>query len=235
MTLTSAGNAEMMARQRQELAERRMMEDISRVGNLKTTADQREKAVAQLRKTIAATPGKDKKVLGFSALAEQVARSGDKDLANEIMRDATALVNPQPRNYQDFLLSWMLAAGYSSFDTDRSFLILDDIVGRCNEVIVAAVRVAEFADPAEEMIVDGELQIGGFATGPGSSMVKALTSSLAGFDSVIDKLSKADLQRTRDLTSRFERPEARVLAKMLVLRAVLGNKKSPAKTNPAPR
>jgi len=65
-------------------------------------------------------------------------------------------------------------------------------------------------------------------------MVKGLTTSLSGFDSVLTTLAKTDFQKIRDLTNRFERPEARVLAKMLVLRAVLGDQKKPApKTNPA--
>ena len=111
---------------------------------------------------------------------------------------------------------------------------LDELIGRCNEVIISAIRTAEFIDTNDEIVVDGELQIGGFASGPGSSMVKGLTTSLSGFDSVLTTLAKADFQRTRELTNRFERPEARVLAKMLVLRAVLGNQTKPTpKTSPA--
>jgi hypothetical protein len=229
-----ANSPEQLARVQREANEKKLMDDITKVSNPKISADQREKTIAQLRKTIAATPGKDKKIIALSALAGQVVKSGDKDLAAEIMRDAAAFVNPQPKNYQDFLLSWMLAAGYASVEPERSFVILDELIGRCNEVIVAAIRTAEFVDTNDEIVVDGELQIGGFASGPGSAMVKGLTTSLSGFDSVLMTLAKADFQKTRELTNRFERPEARVLAKMLVLRAVLGDKTKPApKTNPA--
>jgi hypothetical protein len=233
-TGSNAASAEQLAKAQREANEKKLMDDIAKVSNPKIPADQREKIIEQLRKTISATPGKDKKIMALSALASQVVKSGDKDLAAEIMRDAATFVNPQPKNYQDFMLSWMLAAGYASVDPDRTFVILDELIGRCNEVIVSAIRTAEFIDTNDEIVVDGELQIGGFASGPGSAMVKGLTTSLSGFDSVLTTLAKADFQRTRELTNRFERPEARVLAKMLVLRAVLGDKTKPApKTNPA--
>ena len=233
-TGSTAASAEQLAKAQREANEKKSMDDIARVSNPKLSADQREKVVTQLRKTISATPGKDKKIMTLSALASQVAKLGDKDLAAEIMRDAAAFVSPQPKNYQDFMLSWMLAAGYASVEPDRTFVILDELIGRCNEVIVSAIRTAEFVDINDEMVVDGELQIGGMASGPAGSMIKGLTSALSGFDSVLITLAKADFQRTRELTNRFERPEARVLAKMLVLRAVLGDKTKPApKTNPA--
>lgn len=227
-------NAETIARQQREAAEKRMMDDIMKLANPRLPADQRERLTAQARKTIMSMPGRDKKVTGLGTLAAQIARSGDKELAAEIMRDAATFVNPQPKNYQDFLLSWMLAAGYSSIEPERSFVILDELVGRCNEVLTSAIRIAEFMDTNEEMVVDGELQIGGFASGPGSSMVKNLAASLSGFDSVMQILANTDFQRTRDLTNRFERPEARVLVKMMILRSILGNQTKPLpKTNPA--
>jgi hypothetical protein len=178
------------------------------------------------------TPGRDKKVMGLSALAAQVARSGDKDLASEIMRDASSIVNPQPKNYQDFLLTWMLASGYSTVEPERSFSLLDETVGRCNEVLASAIRIAEFVDTNDEIVIDGEVQLGGFSSGPGSSIVKSLTSALSGFDNTIQTLATTDFQRTRDLANRFDRPEARVLAKMLVLRAVLGSKNQQSVAKP---
>jgi hypothetical protein len=190
----------------------------------KLPSDQREKIITQARRSLLAMPAKDKKVTGLSLLASQVYKLGDKDLATEIMRDASSFVNPQPRNYQEFILSWLLAAGYSSTDTDRSFSILEDTVGRSNDVIDAAVKIAEFMDTNEEILVEGELQLGGF--GASGSMIKGLTNTLAGFDTTLQLLSKADFQKTRDLTNRFNRPEVRIFAKMLVLRAVLGKQQS---------
>ena len=133
------------------------------------------------------------------------------------MKDAEAMVNPAPKNYQDFLLSWMLATGYASSNPDKAFPILEETIGRANDTLAAFVKVGEFIDVAEEMIVDGEVQVGAF----GGTMVRGLTRELNIADGTIEVLAKADFAKTKALTNRFDRPEIRVLAKMMVLRAVL--------------
>jgi len=71
------------------------------------------------------------------------------------------------------------------------------------------------------MIDNGEVQVGAF----GSSMITGLTKELGIASSTINSLVKADFAKTRALTNRFDRTETRVLAKMLVLRAVLDDRK----------
>jgi predicted Mrr-cat superfamily restriction endonuclease len=58
-----------------------------------------------------------------------------------------------------------------------------------------------------------------------------MTRELNLADSTIRVLAIADFEKTKDLTNRFDRQEVRILAKMLVLRAVLGDDKT--KTAPA--
>jgi hypothetical protein len=215
----SVSTAETTRLQR-EASEKKMMEDVNKIGGNKLTVEQRDKIIQQARKTIMSTPGRDKRVAGLNMLAAQVAKAGDKDLAGDIMRDAATFVNPQPKNYQEYMLSWMLAAGYASVDPERAFPVLDDTIGRANELIAASIMLAEFIDVNEDIIVDGELQVGAF----GGSMVRGLTNELGMADSTLKQLAEADFQKTRDLANRFERPEVRVLAKMMVLRAVLGEK-----------
>ena len=154
-------------------------------------------------------------------LAKQVSSSGDRELAAEIMKDAQNLINPQPKNYQDYMLTWMLAAGYAEADPEKAFPLLEDTILRANETISAFVKVGEFIDAPGEMIQDGEVQIGAF----GGSMVRGLTSELGMADSTLRSLARADFTKIKNLTSRFERTEVRILAKMMILRAVLGEKK----------
>ncbi|MEP6789679.1 MAG: hypothetical protein ABJB40_14665, partial [Acidobacteriota bacterium] len=134
-----------------------------------------------------------------------------------IMRDADRLVNPQPKNYQDFLYSWMLASGYAGANSDKAFPLLESTILRANDTISAFVKVAEFIDVNDELIDDGEVQVGMF----GGSMIRGLTGQLGLAGSTIKSLVKADFAKTRNLTNTFDRTEIRVLAKMMVLRAVL--------------
>jgi hypothetical protein len=222
-------NAATARREAREKEEKQLFDDTLGLTSKQLPKEEREKIIAQARKIIATTPGRDKKIPALSFLAAQVAKLGDKELAAEIMRDAERLVNPAPKNYQDFLLSWMLASGYAAADPEKAFPVLEDTIGRANETLAAFIKVGEFIDVAEEVIQDGELQVGAF----GGQMVRGLTSELGMADSTIQVLAKADFAKTRALTNRFDRAEIRILAKMMVLRAVLSSKEAP-KTDVSP-
>ncbi|MGB7209906.1 MAG: hypothetical protein WBD27_14690, partial [Pyrinomonadaceae bacterium] len=153
-----------------------------------------------------------------------VAKMGDKELASEIMKDAQNLINPSPRNYQDFLLSLMLASGYAEADPDKAFPLLEDTIMRANETLSAFVKVGEFIDVAGEMIDEGEVQVGAF----GGQMVRGLTSELGTAETTLRTLARADFTKTKNLTNRFDRSEVRILAKMMILRALLGEKEKAA-------
>ena len=210
-------------RMENEDREKKLFEDVEKLREAKLPKEERNKIVAESRKIIAQVQGRDKKVGALSALAAQVASAGDKELAGEIMKDAEALVNPAPKNYQDFLLSWMLASGYASSNPEKAFPILEETIGRANDTLAAFIKIGEFIDVAEEMVVDGEVQVGAF----GGQMVRGLTRELNIADGTIAVLANADFAKTKALTNRFDRAEIRVLAKMMVLRAVLKPKDVP--------
>jgi len=193
---------------------------IEKLGNGGLPKEEREKAIEQARKILMQTRGRDKQVMGLSMLASQVAKAGDKELAAEIMKDAASLVNPNPKHYQDFIFTLMVAAGYAESDPEKAFPILEDTIGRVNDLIYSFVKIGEFIDVSEEMITDGEAQVGAF----GGGMIRGLGKELGVAEATISTLVKADFAKTKALTNRFDRPEVRVLAKMLVLRSVLGKK-----------
>lgn len=209
------------AYEEQEKASRKFIEDVQDLSTKQLPKEERDKIIAQARKIITQTPGREKKIAALSMLAGQVAKMGDKELAGEIMRDAEAIVNPSPKNYQDFMLTWMLVSGYANSDPDKAFPLLEETISRANDTLAAFIKVGEFIDVAEEMIQDGEVQVGAF----GGQMVRGLTSELGMADSTIQVLAKADFGKTKNLTNRFDRTEIRVLAKMMILRAVLNPKK----------
>ena len=201
-------------------AETKLMEDVANLSTKQLPKEERSKIIAQTRKIISQTPGKDKKIAGLSLLAAQVAKVGDKELAAEIMKDAERFVNPQPKNYQDFMLTWMLISGYAEADPDKAFPLLSDTVLRLNDTVSAFIKAAEFIDVRGEMIDDGEVQVGQF----GGGLLRGLTSELKIAQPTLLNLAKADFARTKAATNTFDRPEIRVLAKMLVLRTILNPK-----------
>ncbi len=205
----------------EESEETKAMKDMMKLQNKELPVEERNKIIANGRRILAETKGRDKKIIGLSMLAAQVAKLGDQQLADQIMRDAEGLVNPQPKNAKDFLYSWMLVSGYAESNPEKAFGILDNLVYRANDLLGAAVKIGEFVDVNEEIFNDGEVQIGSF----GGTMVRGLTGGLGMGAGPVKSLAKADFKRLAQTTDRFERPEARVLAKMLVLRAIYDEKK----------
>ena len=218
-----------IAREDREKAEEQVMKDVQTLGK-ELPKEQRDKIIAQARKIISETRGKEKKITAISLLGAQVARLGDKELADEIMRDADRLVNPQPKHMMDFMLSLMLASGYAEANPDKAFPLLESTILRANETIGAAVKVAEFIDISEDMIDNGEIQVGMF----GGEMIRGLTQGIGVAGTTVNSLVKADFTKTKSLTNTFDRIELRVLAKMLVLRTVLDKRTSnvPKNTDP---
>jgi hypothetical protein len=198
-----------------------IFKDTLSLGNKNLSKEEREKLIKQSRDSISKIKNREQKLISLSFLAAQVSIAGDKELAAEIMNEARALVNLQPKNYKDFMLVWMLASGYAVADADKAFPILEDAIARLNETISAFIKVGEFIDIDEEIIEGEEVQVGVF----GGSMTRDMLGALGLANPTLLALSAADFPRTKALTNRFDRPEVRILAKMLVLRAILGDKK----------
>src|SRR5215204_2716433 len=220
---SSANSRVERERLNREKSERELQENVEKLSKKELPKEEREKIVAQARRILTETPGRDKKIVGLSGLASQVAKAGDKELAAEIMKEAQALVNPQPKNYQDFLLTWLLATGYAEADPEKAFPLLEDTIVKANETLAAFIKVGEFIDVAGDMIDEGEVQVGAF----GGQMIRGLTSELGVADNTLRILARADFKKTRALSNRFDRTEVRILAKMMILRAVLGESEKP--------
>lgn len=216
---TAEAEAENSARKEQE----ETMKNVMKLSEKELPKEERDKIVANARKIINGMGSRREKIMALSLLASQVAGAGDRELAAELMKDAQALVNPQPKNYQDFLEVWFLASALSGTDAEKAFPLLEDTVMRLNDTLAAFIKVGEFIDVSGEIIDDGEVQIGAF----GGRMMNDLTRELGAANVAIRNLAAADFGKTKALTNKFERTEVRILAKMLVLRAVLGGDKKP--------
>ena len=209
----SAGAREVLENQN------KLAENVKSLGTQKLSDEERRTVVEQSRKIIAQSGSREQRMLALTALAVQVAKLGDKELAVSLMNEVRSSVSSQPKNYRDFMEVWMLAGSFAQVDAPKAFPILEDAVFRLNETIGAFVKVGEFVDVSGEIIADGEVQIGSF----GGDLTSGLLRGLGATDSTIRSLAIADFARTKDLTAKFDRTEVRILAKMLVLRSLFAN------------
>ena len=202
--------------------EEQLLKDVQNLSAKQVSKEEREKIVSQTRQAISKMKNAEQKVAALTFLAAQISRMGDRDAALKIMEEAQKMVPPEPKNYRDFLQTLFLVSGYAEVEPDKAFPILEDSILRINDTISAFIKVGEFMDASGEIIENGEVQIGGFGSG---NMTQQLLGSLGAADASLRSLAIADFNRTKALTNKFDRLEARILAKMLVLRAILGEKK----------
>ncbi|MCZ2391192.1 MAG: hypothetical protein LC113_08960 [Acidobacteria bacterium] len=187
---------------------------ISKLLDGTLSKEEREKVLADAQKTIARIRDPRDKVMVLSAMAAGFAAS-DRPLALDLMRQADQIAPRYPRNYADFMVTFSVAAGYAMVDPEQAFPRIEALIAGSNEILNAGVRVLEFVDPEGSMFGDGEVKIGAFGGAAGS-----LVSGLSMFNVPLARLAAYDLTRTRALADRFDRPEARVLGKILILRVV---------------
>lgn len=196
---------------------------MEKMSDDKLSPEEREKVIKQMREIIASLDNRNEKIMGLSFLATQVAGLGDKELALDIMREASGLVSPQPVNYQEYMEVWMLSSGYAAVDSEKAFATLENTIFRLNDTISAFVKVGEFMDVRGEIIEDGEVQMNGF----GGNVAQEMLGSLGAVaQPTIRRLAIEDFARTKGLASKFDRMEVRILAKTMILQSVLSENKS---------
>ena len=146
-----------------------------------------KKSSLKPEKMVAEIDDPNMKMLALSSLAAQVGKMGDKETATEIMREAERFVSSQPKNYMEYMQSWMLASSYSEINSDKAFPILEDVVLRLNDTIsVLDIKVGEFIDVNGDFIEDGEVQVGSF----GGEVTNSLLRELGEADSTLQKSGK---------------------------------------------
>ncbi len=217
----SAEQAAEQARAEERLA---LMKELREFSDNELSKEQKAQFIGKARRIVGEMDDPMMKMLALSTLATRVKRLGDSELASEIMREANVLVKPNPQNFLDYALVWLLASGYSEVEPDEAFSIIEDAIYRLNDTIGAMVKVAEFIDVQGEIIIDGEVQLGSF----GGSMTRSVVGMAENSGSVLRSLSIADFERTKALAGKFEKPEVRILARFLILRSVLDNDETKA-------
>jgi hypothetical protein len=146
-----------------------------------------------------------------------VAIATEKDnpqLAVAFLNIARNIASKKAINYEDFENQLKVADAFAALDIKSSFDMLEWGIPQLNEILAAAAIVNGFE---AEVFRDGELPLQG-----GSE----LGNMVARYGSELASLAKIDFARARIAADKFQLPESRLLAKLLIVQHVLGNKAS---------
>lgn len=189
----------------------------------KLTPEERKKAIESAKRiAFASNRWGYTRPDGFFAVVGDLARfslfSADKEVSEELMKEAEIYVRPQTKTFVDYGMRLLLAGGYSKHRPEKSFAIMESMTP-INEIIESAVKVGTFIDFAEMFVPNDEVNAAAFLGEFGVTRNISQQNELGIF---IQNLAKADFKRTASLAEKFERKEFKMAAKMLILENLLG-------------
>jgi hypothetical protein len=147
-------------------------------------------------------------VQAASALASQ-----DRAAALKLLDEVAPLVSQPARTATQLSTQAALLRVYADVEPGKAFAVLETMAGRLDELIPSALAVAEFIGEGE-MIENDEFRLWMIAEGGGRFLPGEI-------EYIVKILARHDFARLKLLAERFQRPEARTLARMIVVLAVL--------------
>jgi hypothetical protein len=141
----------------------------------------------------------------------------DIETAEGLMKDAKGLTTEFPEDEDDLANLMELVRGYAKIKPDEGFRLFEPVVDQINDYVQALAILSKY-NKRDQRFNKGEL------------IMKVNGSSWDGmllfkYDDQIKLLGKADLVRMNLLTDKFQRPDARSIAKLYVAQGFLAEEK----------
>jgi len=163
----------------------------------------------EIRQTLNRAQTDDERVSLLLQFAGNLQADNPK-LALQLLDEARGLVTRRATNYGHLEAQVNVAHAYAALDPARSFETLEPGINQINELLSAAAILSGFE---VNIFRDGELPLKG-----GGS----LTGLVVRYGTELASLARIDFERAQLIADRFQLAEPRVLAKLTMVRGVLG-------------
>jgi hypothetical protein len=188
---------------------KRLLEEVEQKAVL-TAAEQGK--IEQARKMLSTLRTNQERVSLLTQLALGALAKGEQKIALQLLEEAREMVTGRARNIEQLGVQVMLARAYALVDPDRSLTMLEPIVDQLNELLAAATVLGGFF--VEELVRDDELML--------EPLVMFSSQFMSHYLNDLKHLALADFERTKALADRFQRDEARIMARLLVVQSIIG-------------
>ncbi|HEY3027326.1 MAG TPA: hypothetical protein VGJ55_14340, partial [Pyrinomonadaceae bacterium] len=165
----------------------------------------------ELQKLLPQIRLKEVRARAMAEIAILLEKKGDHDEALKLLDDAQALikVDLKSETQSDALMMLMLASAL--VDPPRAFAMVEPIIDRANEEISRLLLLDKVVKSG--VVKKGEIMMGQ----PGLP----LEFTVLRYGKGIVALAGADFNRTKAAADRFQRPELRIMARLLIAQALL--------------
>jgi hypothetical protein len=152
-------------------------------------------------------------------LAVSVSAKGDRKTALQLMNESQNLVNRQPDNQEQLNALIQIALAYTLIEPPRAFDIIEPVIDQANEMLAAAALLEKFgAGRMSGGSGEGFFKKGEMLMQPGFI---SLERTSAQYGRGLVALARTDFERTKSLADRFQRNEARIMARLFIAQSIL--------------
>jgi len=166
---------------------------------------------AAARQTLAALKTNNERIAVLTELASALAAKGDTETAKNLLDEAGQMMPALVKTKPDLQSAEKLAHAYSSFAPEQAFAIVENGIARMNEHINAGILLNDFYEHGS--IEAGEL----FYDAVNRQTLLHVQNST----DLLKNLARADFERAVRLADKFQRPEIRLLVRLLIVQALL--------------
>jgi hypothetical protein len=174
------------------------------------------------RAVVSRIKSKERRASALAELAVAFAAKGDKKTAGALLEEARTLIDRQPDNDREVNALLDVARGYALVEPAKTFELIEPLIDQANEMMTAAALLEKFG-AGGGMFRKGEMLLG-----PGMG---ELGGMYARYVKALGELARVDFDRTRQTADRFNRDEARLMARLVVARSVLSDRLKDADAN----
>jgi len=163
----------------------------------------------EIRQLVARAQTDDQKLGILLQLASDTQKANPK-LSNQLLEEARQMTNRRATSYDQFDQQLRVAHAYAAVDPARAFEVLDPGISQLNELLSAAAVLNGFE---LNLFRDGELSM---QNGSG------LTTMIIRYGQELAQLARTDFERSETLAGRFQFPESRIIARLVIVQGLLG-------------
>ncbi len=163
----------------------------------------------EVRHTLAGLRSDDERIDLLVQLSGN-ARQNNPKLAVELLNEARQFTNRRATNYRQLEQQLMVAEAFRELEPARSFEILEPGIVQLNELLTAAATLTGFE---VNVFQDGELPLEGR---------NGLSNMVTRYGHALGLLATSDFEQSQTLANRFQLSESRVVARLSIVRSMLG-------------
>jgi len=163
----------------------------------------------EVRQTLATLRSDDERI-DFLLQLSNTAKKNNPKQALEFLDEARQITNRRAASYQQFEQQLKVADAFKELEPARSFEVLEPGIMQLNELLSAAATLNGFE---VNVFQEGELPL---------EARSGLSNMVNRYGQAIGALAKTDLERAQTVANRFQLAESRIVAKLAIVRNMLG-------------